>query len=164
MRVAAISRVRGLSPPFQERWCSMERPTNVVLPSNRGTGIRREHGTRARKRAQELELSVPLVILTKSPQKRAKSTAKKKPATARRKASAQRDFVISYDGAFIGHYRTEKRMTNKMVFQIIAHAMKEKLGRKFDLSKVELYKPVLLKCERPQTHEKFGEGTFAWFA
>ena len=55
-------------------------------------------------------------------------------------------------------------MANKMVFQIIAQAMKKKLGRKFDLSKVELYKPVVVKCERPEALDQLAEGSFAWFS
>ncbi len=98
---------------------------------------------------------------SEKPRKRGQRKAK-----TTKKATGQkpyRDFIIAYEGVFIGHYRCEKRITNRTAFQRVARQLESALTT-FDAENLELYRPVLLKITIPDALSECSDGTFEWFA
>lgn len=106
----------------------------------------------------------------KEPQPKARASSK--PAAqptsasknAKKSSSPPQDFIISYDGAFIGHYRSAKRVTTRTAFKAVATQLYGRMGDQFDLEKLELYKPKPLVVQRDRIGKDFEEGKFQWFA
>ena len=73
-----------------------------------------------------------------------------------------RDFIIAYDGSFVGHFRTEKRITNKKAFQKAATALRDKIYD-FDPRQLQLFRPVLIKIENPESIPYVDGESFNWF-
>lgn len=65
----------------------------------------------------------------------------------KQKKRGERDFIIAYDGAFVGFFQAVEEIAPREAFMRIAQEMSEK--ESFDAAKLELYKPVLLKSARP---------------
>ncbi|HVR73143.1 MAG TPA: hypothetical protein VMT52_02375 [Planctomycetota bacterium] len=65
----------------------------------------------------------------------------------KQKKRGERDFIIAYDGAFVGFFEAVEEISPREAFMRIAQEMSEK--ETFDAAKLELYKPVLLKSARP---------------
>lgn len=76
----------------------------------------------------------------------------------------QPNFIIAYDGAFVGNYRAPLRTTGRAALQVVAHRLREKLGTKFDLDKLELFRPVPVRIDREKIAKDFAEGSFEWFS
>ena len=75
----------------------------------------------------------------------------------------QRDFIICYDGIFVGHFRSQRRITNRSAFKLIGQQMIGILGEEFDPNHLELFKPVPLKLRGPQSRAELCVGEFNWF-
>jgi hypothetical protein len=74
----------------------------------------------------------------------------------------QKDYIIAYDGAFLGHYRSQRRITNRTAFARIAQRLEECVEG-FDISRLEIYRPVPVKVERPDSVSDILDGSFNWF-
>ena len=82
-----------------------------------------------------------------------------------RKDSSQdpfRDFIIAYDGVFLGHYRSAKRITNRTAFQNVARVLASSTDD-FAIEKLHLYKPVRLEVTLPGSLDEITGGQFHWF-
>lgn len=73
-----------------------------------------------------------------------------------------RDFIIAYDGRFIGHFRSLKRITNRKAFVKAAQRLVDVIDD-FDLERLEIFKPVALAVARPENAEEIREEIFNWF-
>ena len=76
-------------------------------------------------------------------------------------ATTTRDFIIAYDGRFVGHFRTTRRVSNRGVFKKIAERLAEDIDD-FEATKVSVYRPVALKVD-PSVFDESGEDAFDWF-
>ena len=76
--------------------------------------------------------------------------------------SEPRDFLVSYEGVFVGVYRAPRRVTNRTAFGIVGRELQRKLGEHFDPRSLELFKPVRLQIDRPESFEEFSHGSFQW--
>ena len=94
---------------------------------------------------QEVE---PLVLLTPL---RAPATL---PRAARRRG--ERNFVVAYEGRFVGVFEAEEELTPREAFVRVAGDLS--CRKDFDPEKVQLYKPVLLRSARPAKGSKFVSG------
>ena len=74
----------------------------------------------------------------------------------------RRDFIIAYDAAFIGHYRSSRRITNRTAFKNVAKRIAEGFEH-FDLRKLELFRPVRLEIDLAVVDESEHD-SFHWFA
>jgi len=95
-----------------------------------------------------------------------KPTARQKSSGNTRKASQQepyRDFIVSYQGEFVGHYRSSKRVTNRTAFQKVARVMMSSIDD-FELEKLRLYRPVPLDIEPPESLDEISDESFHWFS
>ena len=93
--------------------------------------------------------------------------AKTSPTTKPRKSSrastdGPKDFIACYSSRFIGHFRSEKRISNRKVFEKAARRLQEGF-EEFDIRLLEIYKPVKLKVDLPEDMSKIAEGEFQWF-
>jgi hypothetical protein len=86
----------------------------------------------------------------------------KKTTTTSPSNDTPKDFIVAYDGRFIGHFRSEKRISNRKVFEKTARRLQEGFDE-FDIRLLEIYKPVKLKVDTPEDMSKIGEGAFQWF-
>ena len=77
--------------------------------------------------------------------------------------TTQRDFIICYHGVFVGHFRSQRRISNRSSFKLIAQQLMGILGQEFDPDQLELFKPVALKLQRPPSHDEIADGEFNWF-
>lgn len=75
----------------------------------------------------------------------------------------RRDFVVSYQGHFIGHYRSARRISNRKAFEKVAALLQSSIDD-FDIRELEIYKPVLLAVERPDSIDEISDGSFEWFS
>ncbi len=73
-----------------------------------------------------------------------------------------RDFIMAYDGSFVGHFRTNRHITNKRAFQKAATALRDKMND-FDPRQLKLYRPVLIKVENPESIPYVDGESFSWF-
>ncbi len=77
-------------------------------------------------------------------------------------SNAPQDFIIAYDGRLIGHYRSGRRVTNRTAFQNVARQLgAEILG--FDIAKLDLFKLVAVRVEKPQTLGELNPDSYRWF-
>ena len=74
-----------------------------------------------------------------------------------------RDFIIAYDGVFVGHFRSRKRITNRTAFQQVARQMHSTTSA-FDVRKLKLFRPVPVAVEIPESLAEISDGTFMWFS
>ncbi len=78
---------------------------------------------------------------------------------------AQRDFIIAYDGHFIGHFQSTRRIMTRSAFHKVARALLSSMSpSEFDVRKIELYKPIPLRVDYPESLEEISDGSFEWFA
>ncbi len=81
-----------------------------------------------------------------------------RPAAPRR----QRDFLIRYDGRFIGHYHSAKPILPRLAFGQIAQELKHKLPV-FDPALLELFRPIKLRVQGVARALAEAAGDFSWF-
>ncbi len=74
-----------------------------------------------------------------------------------------RDFIIAYDGVFIGHFRSRRRITNRTAFQQVARQLHSTTSS-FDVRKLQLYRPVPVDVEISESLSEISDGAFMWFA
>lgn len=155
---------------------SEDRPTHIVLRPKNGMGLQqrpRQPESAATDRASRpvatQEDDTPLVLLDGSPRSRtaaagteAQFFAKKK-AAKRRAPESGRDYIIAYDGSFIGHYRAPRPTTGRVALEAIAERLADKIGSSFELSKLSLFKPVKIRVRREAIDPEVQHGVFDWF-
>lgn len=73
------------------------------------------------------------------------------------------DYIFAYNGKFLGHYRSSKRMTSRKVFTRVAQRLSEDL-ESFDPRRLELFKPTPLKIDREAASDQLHDESFSWFA
>ncbi len=79
------------------------------------------------------------------------------PPTPAARRRGERNFVVAYEGRFVGVFEAEEELTPREAFLRVAGDLS---GRKdFDPEKLQLYKPVLLRSARPPKGGKFVSGT-----
>ncbi len=76
------------------------------------------------------------------------------PRAGRRRG--ERNFVVAYDGRFVGVFEAEEELTPREAFVRVAGDLS--CRKDFDPEKVQLYKPVLLRSARPPKGAKFVSG------
>jgi hypothetical protein len=76
------------------------------------------------------------------------------PRPARRRG--ERNFVVAYDGRFVGVFEAEEELTPREAFLRVAGDLS--CRKNFDPEKLQLYKPVLLRSARPPKGSKFVSG------
>ena len=76
------------------------------------------------------------------------------PRAARRRG--ERNFVVAYEGRFVGVFEAEEELTPREAFVRVAGDLS--CRKDFDPEKVQLYKPVLLRSARPAKGSKFVSG------
>ena len=130
-------------------------PEEVDLP-DRERVIAREHGR------ADLVWEPPGSSTADGPEKPAKK-AKGKTKRGSSHHKPYRDFIIAYDGVFIGHFRARKRILNRTAFQQVARQM-HSITRSFDVRKLQLYRPVPIEVKTPDSLPGVSDGAFMWFS
>jgi hypothetical protein len=69
----------------------------------------------------------------------------------------ERAFFIAYDGSFVGFFEAEAETTPRQAFLRVAEELASS-DKEFDLAKLELHKPVLLRGARPTKNCKLVRG------
>ncbi len=77
------------------------------------------------------------------------------PRPARRRG--ERNFLVAYEGKFVGVYEAEEELTPNEAFLRVAGDLASR--KDFDPGKLQLYKPVLLRSARPAKRARFVSGT-----
>ncbi len=77
------------------------------------------------------------------------------PRPARRRG--ERNFLVAYEGKFVGVYEAEEELTPNEAFLRVAGDLASR--KDFDPRKLQLYKPVLLRSARPAKRARFVSGT-----
>ncbi len=72
-----------------------------------------------------------------------------------------KDYIIAYNGAFLGQFRTWKRVTHRTVFKRIAQRLCEEMDD-FDYRKLQLFRPVPVKIDLDSIDD-FLDEAFCWF-
>lgn len=86
------------------------------------------------------------------------------PATSkRREERPPRDFIVAYDGMFIGHYRSSRWVSSQAAFKVVARELQQGMEMPLDLELLDLYKPTALKFRKPRDVDGVGDGKFSWF-
>lgn len=78
-------------------------------------------------------------------------------------SNGPQDFIIAYEGRLIGHYRSGRRVTNRTAFQNVARQLGAEIHG-FDIAKLDLFKLVPVRVEKPQTLGELSPDSFRWFA
>jgi hypothetical protein len=84
-----------------------------------------------------------------------------KPAASKR--GGQRSFIIALNGNFVGYFEADRDITSREAYLRIAQELAA-ADEKFELEKLELYKPVLLRGARPSPGLKVVRGKMAGFS
>ncbi len=112
-------------------------------------------------KVEQRDLPEPEPVRIKQPAKPAKPAKKSKTKTGSSNQKPYRDFIIAYDGVFIGHFRSRKRILNRTAFQRVARQMRS-TASSFDEAKLQLYRPVPIEVNDPDSLE-ISDGAFMWF-
>jgi len=109
----------------------------------------------------------PVVVLDADPRapfvgQRAATNTPGGPSERPHPPRRQRDFLIRYDGAFIGHYHATKPVLPRLAFGQIARELKHKLPG-FDPALLELFRPVKLRVLGVARAVAEAAGDFSWF-
>lgn len=148
---------------------AIDRPTHIVLKPKASLIPQKKSAEVPEPRERPviiLEEPAPPEVEPQKKRSEASFFEKKKDAQASLPAKcseAQRDFIIAYDGTFIGHYQAPRRTTGRTALQMVAHRLEEKLGAGFNLDKLELFRPVRLRIDREKVNKDLVEGSFEWF-
>lgn len=163
--------------------------TEVVLPPERGTGITKHNSGKERRsnpeavaspkeypagkgstkpdgNGQERADENPAPAITEPARIEKKPRVVRQPKPPSRTPSQPepyRDFIIAYEGTFIGHYRSSKRITNRTAFRKIAQELRESIDT-FDMRKLKIYRPVPLEVELPDELPEASEEAFRWLS
>ena len=124
----------------------MSRPTDITIPSTRGTGI-----------------TVP--TRNGKPQRSCDPAPDETPHTVDASDSDKipgRNFIIAYRGQFIGHYHYPKKISTKHAFARIAEQVRQQIGEEFEIRHLELFKPVRLR-RPPELGTALEAGKLEWF-
>ncbi len=116
----------------------------------------------------EVPASEPAVVILPEGKEEAKTPGRQpEPSTkiqARRPApQRQRDFLIQYQGRFIGHFHSRRPLTPKVAFGHVARELRIKTAE-FVPEQLFLYRPVKLRVKSPASAEaSASDGAFSWF-
>ncbi len=85
-----------------------------------------------------------------------------RPRRRSRRGPRLRDYLVSYDGRFIGHFRARHPLPPRLAFGQIARELRSKLVH-FLPEKMALHRPVKLRVSSPSEAEASARGDFSWF-
>lgn len=92
------------------------------------------------------------------------ATAGAAPTKRARRKTRQRDFVVAYQGKFLGHYRSRRAIAPRVAFAIVARELRKRSGG-FAPEHLELYRPTRLSVRnRTGAANTPDDGEFNWFA
>jgi hypothetical protein len=153
--------------------------TEVVLPPEKGTGIPQRNPRSPEKEgvSKPREFQVqgsPTESPQKAPEAKERPAAPTEPPEKRLQKNPRhvprpaqpephQDFLIAYDGKFLGQFRPAKRITNRTAFCKVARELLRTV-EDFDIGKLALYKAVPLHVELPPSLPEVNDGSFCWFA
>jgi len=120
-----------------------------IIPADAKT----EPPAKAAAQAPAMEGAAPVVILPgDAPRPRFKTP------------SRQRDFIIQYDGQFIGHFRALRPVTPRFAFGQVARELRAQRAD-FAPERLALFRPVKLRIHSHAAAEVAAAGgAFVWFA